>query len=124
MRRFRFVGNESQRTEYDEELPEFEVIYNENHLIANRPIHYWVNKYPSEYKEVFDNDSGTILTKPKPLHKDTDLGAFSAMFVASLINDPASLKMQTEHSCEYRAKWAIAQALELIKQLDNERDTI
>lgn len=83
------------------------------------------------YQDYFLNKGGNLIQEgifwqevfepqPKPLHKDTDLGAFSAMFVASLINDPASLKMQTEHSCEYRAKWAIAQARELIKQLDEQ----
>lgn len=58
------------------------------------------------------------------LHKDTDLGVFSAMFVQGLISNSGQCQTFAGNNPEsvpsYVVKTAISLAKELIKQLDQE----
>jgi len=105
MRKFRFIG--------DPEDYNNDVIFNEIYLENYQP-----KKWPLSVIGYFGlPEWEEVIEKPKPLHKDTDLGYFAGLFLQS---DVIKRSLYTDEYDDERCTLAINLARELIRQLDEE----
>ena len=104
MRKFRFIG--------DPEDYNNDVIFGEIYLENYQP-----NKWPLSVIGYFGlPEWEEVIEKPKPLHKDTDLGYFAGVAMQSILLSDS----YKSASARTKVENAIFLAKELIKQLDQE----
>jgi hypothetical protein len=104
MRKFRFIGDPE---DYNNDVI-FGEIYLENYQPKKWPLSVIGYFGLPEWEEVIE--------KPKPLHKDTDLGYFAGVAMQSILLSDS----YKSASARTKVENAIFLAKELIKQLDQE----
>lgn len=127
MRRFRFVGDQTNANNYQENIPELNKVYDGDDcvgLLLNTPVIVWANLYPEEWQEVSNEKtaSGILDAGHMPkydvnptLHKDTDLGYYAGLAMQGILAT-GQANLHDKDGIVFAIEWA----KELIKQLDKE----
>lgn len=123
MRRFRFIGDPKEyHWDQRPKTGDTYVIEEINDMwgggdFDDDDISEWGK---NDWQEVFENDGGTMLTTPKTLHKDTDLGYFSGLAMIGLLSNRSMIDNVERPSIDWLTDCSISISKELIKQLNEE----